>query len=87
MQDFNCPALYQWLLNQEQQDDDNRRFYSSYLLGHVSLAEAEFEDNPAECFKLLNSNVDAALAEDRLSDEDRAGIRALLNEGLVAQAH
>jgi hypothetical protein len=76
--------LYQWLLATELTADDDRRFYASYLLGHVSLAIAETEDNPASFSSLLQQSLASALATDKLSDNDRNGILALLEEGKVS---
>ncbi len=74
-------SLYQWLLSTELTADDDRRFYASYLLGHVSLAIAETEDDPASFPNLLQQSLAGALATDKLSDNDRSGILALLEEG------
>lgn len=58
-------------------DDADRRFYASYLLGHLSLVSGE----PGASPQALGQRVDTALAEafsvDRLSDQDKEGIRSL----------
>lgn len=73
-------ALYDWLLAQEVEGNDDRRFYASYLLGHVSLAIADTEETPEQFIPRLNESIETALAEDKLSEQDIAGIRALLAE-------
>ena len=73
-------ALYDWLLVQEVEGNDDRRFYASYLLGHVSLTIADTEEVPEQFIPRLNESIETALAEDKLSEQDIAGIRALLAE-------
>lgn len=75
-------TLYNWLLDQETQGNDDRRFYASYLLGHVSLAIADSEDNPDMFEPILLEALESALALDKLSSADIEGIRALLSEAL-----
>ncbi len=75
-------TTYNWLLEQEMQGDDDRRFYASYLLGHVSLALADSENNPDAFQPLLLEALESALAQDKLSESDITGIRALLSEAL-----
>lgn len=75
-------ALYDWLLAQEVEGNDDRRFYASYLLGHVSLAIADTEDAPEQFSQRLTESIDIALAEDKLSEQDISGIRALLAEAV-----
>ncbi len=82
LQDGN--SLYQWLLSTELTADDDRRFYASYLLGHVSLAIAETEENPTSFSSTLEQSLNSALATDKLSDNDRNGILELLKEGKVS---
>jgi hypothetical protein len=72
--------FYQWLLEQETQGDDDRRFYSSYLLGHVSLSIADHEEEGLSFQQHLEQSINAALEVDRLSDTDIAGIQSLISE-------
>ena len=78
----NADTLYNWLLEQELQGDDDRRFYSSYLLGHVSLAIADTEEDPDQFYQRLSEGLESALPEDKLSEKDIQGIKALLAESL-----
>ncbi|WP_293265843.1 YfcL family protein [Neptunomonas sp.] len=82
MPNTNGDALYNWLLQQELQGDDDRRFYSSYLLGHVSLAIADTDNQPEQFFDRLNQGLKDTIPEDKLSEKDIEGIHALLAEGL-----
>jgi hypothetical protein len=72
--------LYQWLLDQETQGDDDRRFYASYLLGHVSLSMADHEEHQMPFRDHLDQSINAALEVDRLSETDITGIRSLIGE-------
>ncbi|MDN2661668.1 YfcL family protein [Neptunomonas sp. CHC150] len=78
---LNGEQLYNWLLQQEAEGDDDRRFYSSYLLGHVSLAIAETEEAPSQFKNQLYHCVEEALGIDKLSEADIIGIRELLKQG------
>lgn len=78
----NADTLYNWLLQEELKGDDDRRFYSSYLLGHVSLAIADTEENPEQFYERLSQGLKATLPEDKLSEKDIEGINALLAESL-----
>lgn len=82
MAQTNADALYNWLLEQELKGDDDRRFYSSYLLGHVSLAIADTEQNPDLFYERLSQGLESSLPEDKLSEKDIDGIHALLDEAL-----
>jgi len=79
---LNGDQLYSWLLEQETEGDDDRRFYSSYLLGHVSLSIADTEEDPSHFEATLNHSVDEALAIDKLTEQDIQGIRDLLAQGI-----
>jgi hypothetical protein len=74
-------SLHNYLLTQEQSTDNNDRlFYCSYLLGHLSLAAST---EPTDCDLLddsVNLSLESAFAVDRLSDADKAGIAALWAE-------
>lgn len=82
MTPINADTLYNWLLTQELEGDDDRRFYSSYLLGHVSLAIADTEENPELFHERLSQALETTLPADKLSEKDVEGITALLLEGL-----
>ncbi|UTW13569.1 YfcL family protein [Marinobacterium rhizophilum] len=81
-------SLHSYLLSQEQNTDDNDRlFYCSYLLGHLSLAASTEPDNCAALKDCVNLSLESAFAVDRLSDADKAGIAALWHEAIdTAQA-
>jgi hypothetical protein len=81
MPNMHGETLYNWLLQQELQGDDDRRFYSSYLLGHVSLAMADTEESPEQFQDRLTQGLNEAIPEDKLSEKDIEGIHALLAEG------
>jgi len=77
--------LHQYLLQQEQSTDDaDRLFYSSYLLGHLSLAAATEPASADQLQACVNNSLEDAFAVDRLSDDDKAGISALWQETLSA---
>lgn len=82
MSQTNTETLYNWLLEQELKGDDDRRFYSSYLLGHVSLAIADTEENPDQFYIRLSQGLESTLPEDKLSEKDIEGINALLAEAI-----
>ncbi len=82
MSQTHADTLYNWLLEQELKGDDDRRFYSSYLLGHVSLAIADTEENPDQFHERLSQGLKSTLPEDKLSEKDIEGINALLLEAL-----
>lgn len=75
-----------WLLLQEDCDNDDRRFYCSYLIGHISLAlaDADTTDDTGcnnESFLLtMQQNLAATLSEDNLNENDKAGINNLWDE-------
>ncbi len=68
--------LFQWLLNQEDCDDDDHRFYCSYLIAHSSLSMAAVEDDD-QFFNMMTSAIVQSLKEDKLSERDKTGITAL----------
>jgi hypothetical protein len=57
--------------------DADRRFYASYLLGHVSLVAAGDGSDADDLNRQLTQSLDEAFAVDRLSDQDKDGIRSL----------
>ncbi|MBV1787556.1 YfcL family protein [Marinobacterium sp. D7] len=73
---------HQSLLDLEAQalDDADRRFYASYLLGHLSLISTETGEDGEALSKRLEQALDEAFAVDRLSDQDKLGIRSLWHE-------
>ena len=70
-----------WLLNEEDCDCDDRRFYCSYLISHSSLCLSESE-NDNSYFEQMKQSLVSALATDKLSELDRSGINNLWNEAL-----
>jgi len=84
-----------WLLQQEDCDDDDRRFYCSYLIGHISLALADSEIEASndtatddDTFLLtMNQNLAATLNEDNLNESDKTGINNLWAEVCNLQHH
>lgn len=58
-------------------ESDDRRFYASYLLGHLSLVAAGEGEDTGTLQTALEASLEAAFAVDRLSDQDKAGIRSL----------
>jgi hypothetical protein len=78
-------SLHNYLLGQEQNTDDNDRlFYCSYLLGHLSLAASTEPDDCDALNDCVNLSLESAFAVDRLSDADKAGIAALWRETIGA---
>ncbi|GGB89569.1 hypothetical protein GCM10011352_14480 [Marinobacterium zhoushanense] len=73
---------YQSLLNLEAQaiDDADRRFYASYLLGHLGLIGSESGDDTQHLSQRLELALDKAFGVDKLSDQDKLGIRSLWHE-------
>lgn len=72
---MSSQAVYDWLLNEEDSDDDDRRFYCSYLIGHASLVMAG-EDEP-NFVQHMELQLAETLPEDQLSERDKQGIEAL----------
>ncbi|MBR9884742.1 YfcL family protein [Marinobacterium lacunae] len=70
---------YQFLIALEERAIDNadQRFYASYLLGHLSLISDENEENAEQLGQRLSAALDEAFGVDRLSDQDKTGIRSL----------
>ena len=75
-----------WLLLQEDCDNDDRRFYCSYLIGHISLALADGDTtndtaiNNESFLLTMQQNLAATLSEDNLNENDKAGINHLWHE-------
>lgn len=73
-------AAYNSLLNIETdavESDADRRFYASYLLGHLSLVAAEEGTAAEELLSKVEDSLQQAFAVDRLSDHDKEGISSL----------
>lgn len=80
-------SLHDYLLAQEQTTDDNDRlFYCSYLLGHLSLAAAAEPESAQQLQSHVSDSLDSAFAVDRLTDTDKTGIKALWQETLSVAA-
>ncbi|MEH6443854.1 MAG: hypothetical protein V7784_08150 [Oceanospirillaceae bacterium] len=77
--------VFQWLLAQEDCDEDNRRFYCSYLIAHTSLSMADI-DNDASFFDIMHTSLACALEVDKLSADDRSGINILWQEACATTA-
>jgi hypothetical protein len=78
-------SLHTYLLTQEQSTEDNDRlFYCSYLLGHLSLAASTEPDNCDTLNETVKESLDSAFSVDRLTDADKSGIKALWQETLSA---
>lgn len=59
------------------ESDADRRFYASYLLGHLSLVAADDGTAAQELIGKVEASLQQAFAVDRLSDQDKVGIRSL----------
>jgi len=73
-------AAYNTLLEIETdavESDADRRFYASYLLGHLSLIAADERLQAQEVFARVEDSLQQAFAVDRLNDQDKDGIRSL----------
>ncbi len=58
-------------------EDDDKRFFASYLLGHLSLVAAEGGDSIEVLDQEVNASLEKAFSVDHLSDQDKLGIRSL----------
>ncbi len=58
-------------------DDNDKRFFASYLLGHLRLVAAEGGEDHEALDRGVNVSLDKAFSVDRLSDQDKLGIRSL----------
>ncbi|KAA0875149.1 YfcL family protein [Nitrincola tapanii] len=68
-------------------DNTDLLFFLSYLLGHLSLVSScdQAEDLDATALTLgMDKSLEAAFAVDRLSDQDKDGIKSLWQE-IVAE--
>jgi len=81
MQIPNAEKTANWLLNEEDCDCDDRRFYCSYLISHSSLCLSESVDG-SNYFEQMKHSLVSALATDKLSEQDRSGINSLWAEAL-----
>ena len=73
----------QWLLNQEDCDCDDRRFYCSYLISHSSISLGDATDD-ANYFKIMEQSLIETLIGDKLTDQDRSGIHSLWREACLS---
>lgn len=58
-------------------NDADRRFYASYLLGHLSLISSVEHTSAQALGQKVNSALTEAFRVDRLSAQDKEGIRSL----------
>jgi hypothetical protein len=77
-------TLHTYLLTQEQSTEDNDRlFYCSYLLGHLSLASSSEPENCDLLNETVSQSLASAFAIDHLTDADKSGIQALWDEAVT----
>jgi len=76
MQIERAENLLQWLLSEEDCENDDRRFYCSYLIAHTSLAMSD-SDNDSNFFNTMARSLLETLDKDKLSDQDKNGINSL----------
>lgn len=79
MSSNDADSILDWLLAEEDSENDDRRFYCSYLIGHVSLSLANSDDRQS-FIALMQQALEDAFASDKLSEVDRTGILALWAE-------
>jgi hypothetical protein len=78
MNTAQAETLFQWLLKEEDCENDDRRFFCSYLIAHTSLSMAnESEDNFLD---IMHDSLASALQADKLSEQDKQGINDLWEE-------
>ena len=68
--------LLQWLLNEEDCENDDRRFYCSYLIAHTSLAMSD-ANSDSNFFSAMAQSLLETLDKDKLSVQDKTGINSL----------
>lgn len=68
-----------WLLNEEDCENDDRRFYCSYLISLTSLTMADFTDDQ-NFFNQMRDNLHSAFETDKLSETDKSEINELWGE-------
>ena len=76
MQILNAEKTANWLLNEEDCDCDDQRFYCSYLISHSSLCLDEALDDKSY-FSSMELSLSKGLGSDQLSELDRSGIQSL----------
>jgi hypothetical protein len=78
MNTAQAETLFEWLLKEEDCENDDRRFFCSYLIAHTSLSMAhESEDNFLD---IMHDSLASALQADKLSEQDKQGINELWEE-------
>lgn len=75
----DAEQIHDWLLAQEDCDNDDRRFYCSYLISLSSLIMASADDDQS-FFHTMKESLLEALKVDQLSDDDKVAIDQLWNE-------
>ncbi|WP_114283636.1 hypothetical protein [Candidatus Halocynthiibacter alkanivorans] len=70
-----------WLLNQEDCDCDDQRFYCSYFISHSSLCLDEAVDDKSY-FSNMEQSLLKGLATDQLTEQDRSGIQSLWTQAI-----
>ncbi len=68
-----------WLLSEEDCENDDRRFYCSYLISLTSLTMADFIDDTV-FFSQMKENLLNAFETDQLTDDDKSAIDQLWTE-------
>ncbi len=68
-----------WLLSEEDCENDDRRFYCSYLISLTSLTMADFIDD-SYFFTQMKDSLLNAFETDQLSDDDKVAIDQLWTE-------
>ncbi|OUS35550.1 hypothetical protein A9R01_06905 ['Osedax' symbiont bacterium Rs2_46_30_T18] len=76
MQIERAENLLQWLLSEEDCENDDRRFYCSYLIAHTSLAMSDSVSD-SNFFSTMAQSLLETLDKDKLSDQDKTGINSL----------
>lgn len=78
MNTAQAETLFQWLLKEEDCENDDRRFFCSYLIAHTSLSMAD--DSDANFLDIMRESLVTALQADKLSETDKQGINELWEE-------
>lgn len=68
-----------WLLEEEDCESDDRRFFCSYLIAHTSLSMEDARDDQ-NFFEIMQHSLIESMQADNLSDHDRQGIEILWDE-------
>ena len=78
MNTAQAETLFQWLLKEENCENDDRRFFCSYLIAHTSLSMAD--ESEANFLDIMHKSLATALQTDKLSEQDKQGINDLWEE-------